>query len=110
MEMTSYRFIRIQRMLACRTALFALIGLLALTGCRARFDRTQAPHPPEKAAPGDYTFQIFVEGAERSYIVYVPTGYDDDRQWPVALMLHGGGGTARNACGRRNYSFLTIGR
>ena len=71
--------------------------LAVLVGCQYRPGGMQGPPPIEKGVPGDYVFQVSVEGVERSYIVHVPTGYSDDRRWPVVLMLHGGGGSARNA-------------
>ena len=32
-------------------------------------------------------------GAEREFLLYLPTGYDDEpnRRWPVLFFLHGGG-------------------
>jgi polyhydroxybutyrate depolymerase len=38
-----------------------------------------------------------VEGIEREYLVHVPPGYDRLEKWPVVVMFHGGGGTARAA-------------
>jgi len=32
-----------------------------------------------------------VEGAERTYMVYVPPSYDPAEQWPVVMFLHGAG-------------------
>jgi polyhydroxybutyrate depolymerase len=37
---------------------------------------------------------IIVDGIEREYYVYVPTGYDGSEQVPLVLALHGGGGKA----------------
>jgi polyhydroxybutyrate depolymerase len=51
---------------------------------------------PETAllSSGNYTRSLLVDGLERSYIVYVPQGYDGTTAYPVVLLLHGGGSNA----------------
>lgn len=44
-------------------------------------------------SPGDYQFEINVDGLKRTYIVHVPIGYDVEKPLPVVIVLHGGGGT-----------------
>lgn len=45
--------------------------------------------------PGDHTITLVVDGLTRSYIVHVPSIYDSITPFPVVIMLHGGGGTAK---------------
>jgi polyhydroxybutyrate depolymerase len=45
---------------------------------------------PSGITPGEWTAQtITVGGAERSYFVRLPEGYDEDRAYPVVYQLHG---------------------
>jgi polyhydroxybutyrate depolymerase len=43
----------------------------------------------------DYTGTLPVTGMQRSYIVHLPMSYDNNRQWPLVIVLHGGGSEAR---------------
>ena len=69
-----------------------------------------APSPPPKlpppqriTTPGNHTIVLKADDhpklgeRDRRYIVHVPVTYDGKRLMPVVIMLHGGGGTARNA-------------
>lgn len=47
--------------------------------------------------PGDHEHTVTVDGRERSYVVHVPAGLQAARRAPVVIVLHGGGGNARNA-------------
>jgi predicted esterase len=53
-------------------------------------------HPEEAAQPGLH--ELGLGGARDGYL-YVPKGYRPDRPAPLAVMLHGAGGSARSALG-----------
>jgi polyhydroxybutyrate depolymerase len=67
-----------------------------LSGC-GRLAERRAARAPATLSPGDTTRTLIHAGRERSYIVYVPPGYDPARATPVVLVFHGGGGHAENA-------------
>ncbi|MFV0591804.1 MAG: alpha/beta hydrolase family esterase [Draconibacterium sp.] len=48
-----------------------------------------------QAYPDVETFYLNVDGLERYYNVYVPEHYNENRNYPVVFVLHGGGGKAR---------------
>jgi phospholipase/carboxylesterase len=58
-------------------------------------------HPKEAAEPGLHELRL---GQGRDGFLYVPKGYRADRPAPLAVMLHGAGGSARPALG----SFLGL--
>lgn len=41
---------------------------------------------------GEHRFTL--DGMERRFLLYVPSGYTRERSWPVVLALHGNGGSA----------------
>lgn len=47
-----------------------------------------------KAQKGVETVGLEVDGLERYYMVYIPKTYDENRNYPVVFILHGGGGKA----------------
>ena len=53
-------------------------------------------------AAGDYQFDLTVGGAKRLYVLHVPP-HTDQQLLPIVMMLHGAGGTARNAA--RSYGW-----
>ena len=76
-----------------------LLGLALLCGCHA-FQAGAEKQPQAKSiASGVHAFSVPVKGVERFYIIHVPPAYDPARQWPVVVMFHGGGGTAKAAMG-----------
>jgi len=42
----------------------------------------------------NYTKSLLVKGLQRSYIVHLPISYNSSRQWPLVIVLHGGGSEA----------------
>jgi polyhydroxybutyrate depolymerase len=44
---------------------------------------------------GTHKLHVEVNGVRRRYMVYVPSRYDDRTRWPVVLLFHGLGATAR---------------
>ncbi len=73
-----------------------LIGLLL---CALQLSSAAVQEKPAamKIVPGTHTFTVTAGGIERSYLVRVPPAYDAGRKWPVVMMFHGGGGTAKGA-------------
>lgn len=44
---------------------------------------------------GEQRFTISVDGIDREYVVHIPPAYIPERQWPLVMMFHGGGGRAK---------------
>jgi len=74
-----------------------LIGLLFLFGCMDSLARAEERPTGKNMAPGTHPFTITVKGVERSYLFHIPPSYYPARKWPVVVMFHGGGGTAKAA-------------
>ena len=75
-----------------------LLSLFALSIYRSRQKREQERQSRtviEKSLfPGEYTFNINVEGNEREYILYIPKSYDKSESNPLILAFHGAMGSA----------------
>ncbi|MFM8348964.1 MAG: hypothetical protein ACKOAR_13055, partial [Bacteroidota bacterium] len=69
------------------------VWLLTITptlfGCRGNEDGGQ---PAEKPAE-QKTISLTVDGNPRSFILYLPKGYDNAGKMPVIFVIHGGSGT-----------------
>jgi polyhydroxybutyrate depolymerase len=63
------------------------LTLLLLSACSNKPDPEPGP-----AAMQRYTLEH--DGLLREYFVFLPTGYDETQQYPVAIFMHGYGGTA----------------
>ena len=48
-----------------------------------------------RAQSGETRQTLMVGGAARSYLLYVPSGYQSGRALPLVLVFHGGGSRAR---------------
>ncbi|MCX6008049.1 MAG: hypothetical protein NTZ34_12435, partial [Chloroflexi bacterium] len=46
------------------------------------------------ASSQNYADSILVKGLQRSYLMHLPASYDKSRQWPLVIVLHGGGSEA----------------
>jgi polyhydroxybutyrate depolymerase len=58
-------------------------------------------------AGGDQTYSLTTsDGRLRTYIVHLPTGYKQDKKYPVLIHLHGGGGSAENGENMSGFSGL----
>src|SRR5262245_33123589 len=81
---------------------FALLALLVVSCGPAATDdgvtteeaASAGSLAPPPMSPGLHTFSIESGGIGRSYLLYVPTGYQGAAQLPLVLVLHGGGGSA----------------
>jgi dienelactone hydrolase len=49
-------------------------------------------------APGRLRGRVRAMGRGAAYVAYVPDGYNPEREWPVHISLHGGGGSAERNC------------
>ena len=74
-----------------RWVVAGLMGLLFLCGCHVSSAGAQ------EKPPGTHTFTIMDKGVERRYLLHVPPTYTPARKWPLVVMFHGGGGTAKLA-------------
>jgi len=76
-----------------RVLMISLILYMGTMGCHAREPLSRATQP----GAGRHTLYLTVDGSERTYTVHVPPGYNSRTQWPIVIVLHGGGGTAKAA-------------
>ncbi len=74
-----------------------LMGLLFLCGCHVSSAGTEERATVQSMATGTHLFAVTVKGVERRYFLHVPPAYDPAKKWPVVVMFHGGGGTAKAA-------------
>lgn len=51
-------------------------------------------HVPEIDKTGDHPGSIFWDGVNRTYIVHIPSSYKNYSEFPLVILLHGGGGTS----------------
>ena len=68
-----------------RLTIFLVLGLAGISGCAPESD-------PWDPAMQRYTLQH--DGLVREYFVFLPSTYDGETEHPVAIFLHGYGGTA----------------
>ncbi len=73
------------------------IGILLLCGCVRTASTEEAASSLKNWSPGNHVLSIAVGGLERRYVVHVPPDYDHNKLWPVVIIFHGGGGTAKAA-------------
>jgi polyhydroxybutyrate depolymerase len=74
------------------TWLHASIAIISLVAT-ARYSAAE----PKAPAHGEQARTLRVGNWERHFTVYVPVGYDAQKQLPVVIMLHGGGGSSKGA-------------
>jgi len=72
---------------------FIWIWIIIFTGCTGA--KTQEKNGQQNSrSPGNHNLTIQVDQTKRHYVAYVPTAYNEHRQWPVVIVFHGGGGKA----------------
>src|SRR5262245_33284868 len=85
-----------------------LLALVVVSGCGTKA-AAPASSPPASAAPAPVTpaakgsvstktFHSDALGVDKSYLVYLPAGYEAaaDKRYPVVYLLHGIGGDETN--------------
>jgi polyhydroxybutyrate depolymerase len=72
-----------------------LIGLSFLCGYQSAPARAEEQPASKIVAPGTHVFQVSVNGVNRRYVIHVPPSYNHAKQWPIVVVFHGGGGTAK---------------
>jgi len=80
-----------------RVIALVAIGILLLCGCLRTASTEEAASSLKNWSPGNHVLSIAVGGLERRYVVHVPSGYGHKKLWPVVIIFHGGGGTAKAA-------------
>ncbi|MEW6264831.1 MAG: PHB depolymerase family esterase [Thermodesulfobacteriota bacterium] len=73
-----------------------LMALAILSGGRSTAANA-AENAFGKISPGTHVFEVSVSGAARRYVVHIPPSYNVAVNWPIVIMFHGGGGTAKAA-------------
>lgn len=82
---------------SCRWNAAVLMALLILYGCHASYAGAEERATVNSMPPGTHLFRVTVKGVERRYLLHIPPAYTPANKWPVVVMFHGGGGTARSA-------------
>ncbi len=87
------------------TIFLSLVLLVAITACAVNKPPVgpKAPGKPvaiteniTDASLQDYSGSILINGLQRNYLIHLPSSYDRNQQWPLVIILHGGGGEAWN--------------
>lgn len=68
-----------------------VVLFLCLAGLTCGFIRAE-----EEDAAGNPEGSVVVDGRTRTYLLHVPRAYDGSRPWALVIVLHGGGGNAKN--------------
>ena len=82
--------------------ILAFLLLLSLFACNK--DKTQTA-PADKAAEQS-TVNLMVDGNARSFIVYLPIGYNNAGQMPMIFVIHGGSGTPEGMMTLANFKTI----
>ena len=92
---------RITYLLVC-----CIIITVLFTSCRPGLHRTNSTPPPTapsstaltpvKIKPGDYEGTVISGGKQRNYLLHLPPVYNGVTKMALAIVLHGGGGNAKN--------------
>ena len=78
-----------------RAVALVAVGILLLCGCVRTAATEGAASSLQNWSPGNHVVSIAVGGLERRYVVHIPPGYGHTKLWPVVVIFHGGGGTAK---------------
>jgi polyhydroxybutyrate depolymerase len=97
------------------TLLIVLLIITSLTACStikpAIEPQTSGKAPSltdnnTTASSQNYTDSILIKGLQRSYLIHTPVSYDKSRQWPLVIVLHGGGSEARTMAPMTDFNSL----
>ena len=80
--------------------LFTILFILLWAGCSKDTPDNPNPEPNPLVTPalpteiGQHNLTVQWEGVDRTVLLNIPNGYDNDTIHPLIFFLHGGGGTA----------------
>jgi polyhydroxybutyrate depolymerase len=75
-----------------KATIIALLFLSSVTGCRKGGSTPPDERPGDKLSE-QRTVNLTVDGYDRSFIVYLPLGYNNAGKMPLLFVIHGGSGT-----------------
>jgi polyhydroxybutyrate depolymerase len=84
-----------------RTILFIAVLLMLLSCNKEDSQTTQADKTSEQK-----TFNLTVDGNPRSFIVYLPSGYNNAGKMPMIFVIHGGSGTPEGMINIANFKTI----
>jgi polyhydroxybutyrate depolymerase len=76
--------------------------LLAMQSCK-KGSGDALPEPPGDKLSEQLTVNLTVDGLSRSFIVYLPLGYNNAGKMPMVFSIHGGRGTSEGMIGLANF-------
>jgi len=83
--------------------LFATI-LISLLSCK----KSETPAQPISDKPSEQkTINLTVDGNARSFIIYLPTGYNNAGKMPLIFVIHGGSGTPDGMINIANFKTIS---
>lgn len=68
-----------------------------VSGCRAGTADAEEKPAVQSVTTSTQLFTITVKGIERRYFAHVPPNRNETKKWPVVVIFHGGGGSAKGA-------------
>lgn len=74
-----------------------LFSFAAIRRMRKGLETNGTPPVAGTYSSGNYNESITVDGRERTYLLHVPVGLEAKKQYPLMVLLHGGGGDAELA-------------
>lgn len=72
--------------------LVALLLVLAASAAAKEKDETKLPRWKKGVQEGE----VEIDGKKERFVALVPRGYTTKKSWPIVLLAHGNGGTARD--------------
>ena len=78
-----------------RTPVCLAVLCFTIVGCTGMAANKDTVMRQDDWQEGDHKLKVAADGSERHYIIHIPAGYDHRKKWPVVIMFHGGGGTAK---------------
>jgi polyhydroxybutyrate depolymerase len=83
-----------------------IVFSLSICFCLIACKKDKTPAPPVSNPGVQKTESITVDGRNREYIIYLPTGYNTVTSLPLVFCLHGGGGTDSSFIKLANFNTL----
>jgi polyhydroxybutyrate depolymerase len=83
-----------------------LLFSIFFISCKKEIDKnTPAPPPPDKFSE-QKTVNLTIDGNERSFIIYLPIGYNNAGKMPMIFSIHGGSGTPEGMINISNFKTI----